>query len=104
MSFLDGKPKIFYHQGDAAGGTDVAAHRFDHHTLVTDFPKRLTDKTVREKRSLRPKIRHAVRELMLSASMTGGNPIVHRNVAVEQINHWLPKYLQISAGHIKLKP
>jgi hypothetical protein len=104
MGFLDGKPMVFYHQGDSGGGPDVAAHRVDHRTLVKDLPKRLEGKTVREKRALRPTIRRAVRSLMISAEVTGGDAITHRDVAVEQVNHWLPRYQRISARHIRQKP
>lgn len=92
---------IRYHQGAAGGGTDTEAHKLDHRTLVTDLPKRLKGTSVREKRAMRPKIRRAVSELMMSAQVTGGDPFVHRDTAVEQVNHWLPPYLRISARHIR---
>lgn len=104
MSFLDRKQYILYHQGDGGGGTDVAAHRTDHFTLVKKIPELLEGKTVREKRALRPKIRRTVKDLMITASVTGGNPIEHRDVAVNQINAHLPRYLRISPKHIRFAP
>lgn len=92
---------IRYHPGAAGGGTDTEAHKLDHRTLVTDLPQRLKGTSVREKRAMRPKIRRAVRELMSSAEVTGGNPVVHRDVSVTQINRLLPPYLRISARHIR---
>lgn len=103
MGFLGEKIHVLYHEGDGSG-TDIEAHRLDHRTLVTTIPEKMKGQTVRVKRSFRPRIRTVVKDLMATSAVTGGDQLLHRDTAVEQINHWLPPYLQISARHIRLKP
>ena len=103
MGLLELKPHVVYHHGTGTG-PDVAAHYSAHHQLVKEDARALQKMTVREKRKKRPILRRHIRELTLTAEVTGGDATVHRETAVEQINHWLPTYLRISARHVERLP
>ena len=104
MSLPEGwHPHIVYHHG-MGSGSDVAAHQQDHYILVKQDAVRLSKMTVREKRKYRPTLRQHIRFLMDTSSATGGDAIVHRDTATDQINRHLPPYLHISARHVQYLP
>lgn len=103
MGLFELRPHVVYHHG-CGTAPDIAAHSTAHHQLVKRDADALKQMTVREKRKYRPILRRHIRELTLTADATGGDPTVHRTTAVDQINHWLPPYLRISARHVDRLP
>lgn len=95
--------KRFFHPASVGSGPDQAIHKATHRKMF-DLAEKLKKANWREKQKLRPHIRFALGELGASAEVTGGSKDVHITTATAQINHYLPKRLQISANHVSRKP